>query len=93
MPATDYSPREIVQLGQDRYERDIRAKVESQNNGRILALDIETGDYEMADDSLSALDRLQTRRPDAPPYILRVGYPTVVKTATSCVWELEHRAG
>ena len=78
-PPSDYTPGEIVRRGQERYERDIRANVEAENKGKMLALDIETGDYEMAEDSLSALDRLQARRPDAPVYILRVGYPTAVK--------------
>lgn len=79
MAVADYTPSEIVQRGQERYERDIRAKVEAQNKGKMLALDIETGDYEIADDSLTALDRIKAKHPDAPVYILRVGYPTAVK--------------
>jgi len=76
---SDYSSGEIVRRGQELYERDIRVIVEAENKGKMLALDIDTGDYEMADDSLTVLDRLQARRPDAPVYILRVGYPTAVK--------------
>jgi len=79
MQTANYSPGEIVRRGQERYEREVRARVEAENRGKMLALDVDTGDYELADDSLTALDRLQARKPDAPVYILRVGYPTAVK--------------
>jgi hypothetical protein len=36
-------------------------------------VDIESGDYEVADDDLSASDRMLARRPDAKLYGLRVG--------------------
>ena len=74
---------DIVQRGQQRYEAEIRASVEAQNRGKILALDIETGDYEIADDSLDALEVLKSRKPEAKVYILRVGYSTAVKIGTN----------
>lgn len=36
-------------------------------------VDIESGDYEVADDDLSASDRMLARKPDARLYGLRVG--------------------
>ena len=78
MPITNYTPREIVQRGQERYEREIRTQGEATNHGKMLALDIESGDYALADDSLTALDRLTAKHPDALMYILRVGFPTAV---------------
>ena len=81
------TPDEIVRRGQELYERDIRAPVEQDpgNRGKILALDIESAEYELADDSLTALDRLRARRPGARAYTLRVGYPTAVKTGAQLV--------
>ncbi len=49
------------------------------NDGEFLALDVETGEYELDEDKLTAIDRARTKRCDAPLYILRVGYPTAVK--------------
>ena len=46
--------------------------------------DIESGEYELADDSLTALDRLKVKHPDAPTYILRVDYPTAVRIGVGC---------
>lgn len=68
---------EIVRRGQEIYERDIRAHVEAQHFGRILAIDTDTNDYEIADDVLTAVRQLRGRHPGAVPYILRIGYPAV----------------
>lgn len=78
---TTYTPEDIARRGQDRYEREIRARVESEpgNRGKLLALDVDSGEFALADDSLTALDRLKARNPNARAYIVRVGYPTAVK--------------
>lgn len=81
MPAVTYSPDEIIQRGEDRYQREIRDSVEgeAQNLGKILALDVDSGEYAIADDSLTAFEGLKSRKPEASIYIVRVGYPTAVK--------------
>jgi hypothetical protein len=76
-----YTPEQIAERGQELYERDIRGRVDQDpsNRGKMLAMDIESGEYELGDDSLAALDRLKAKRPKAPIYIVRVGFPTAVK--------------
>jgi hypothetical protein len=44
---------------------------------RIVAIDIETGAFEVADDILPATDRLFDRLPDAQPWIVRIGHRVV----------------
>jgi len=61
------------------YERQIRAQVEADNKGRMLAIDIESGDYAVADDSLSALNQIKAKRADGTVCMLRIGFPTAVK--------------
>jgi hypothetical protein len=73
-----YTTDEIVERGQALYDQQIRKKVEPQHNGKFLVLDIETGDYEIDADSYVAYERAATRRPDAPFYLLRVGFPAAV---------------
>jgi hypothetical protein len=51
MTTTKYTTDEIVRLGQERYDREIRPLVETGNRGKMLAVDIESGDYEMGEDS------------------------------------------
>jgi hypothetical protein len=74
-----YTRDEIVERGQALYDQQIREKVEPQHNGKFLVLDIETGEYEVDMDSRAAFDRADAKRPGAPFYILRVGYPTAVR--------------
>jgi hypothetical protein len=44
-----YSKEELAQRGQARYEAGIQQQVESGNEGKIVAIDIETGDFEVAE--------------------------------------------
>src|SRR5262245_6926971 len=71
--------RETVRLGEELYEREIRARDEPGHKGKMLALDINSGAYALGDDSMTAFDGLKKSHPDARIYILRVGFPTAVK--------------
>ena len=72
-----YSKEEYARRGTELYERDIRPQVETGNRGKIVAIDIETGDYAIAEDTLGASDRLFERLPDAQIWFVRIGYPAV----------------
>lgn len=79
MPHPRYSSDEITDRGQALYDQQIRAKVEPQQNGKFLVLDIETGDYEVDADSLAALERATAKHPDPALYLVRIGFPTAIK--------------
>jgi hypothetical protein len=72
-----YCQEEHARRGAELYERILREKVEAEHHGRIVAIDIETGDYEIADESLTAAQALLARRPSAQIWCVRVGYPYV----------------
>lgn len=74
-----YSSQEIVRRGEELYAKQIRDRIEANHKGQFLVLDIETGDYEVDNDELAALDRAKAKHPDAALYILRVGFPAAVK--------------
>lgn len=59
-----YPKEEFAQRGDRIYETRIQSIVEAGNKGRIVAIDIETGSYELADDILSATNALFDRIPD-----------------------------
>lgn len=40
-----YSAEETARCGDEIYEREIRARVEAENHGKVVAIDIETGAY------------------------------------------------
>jgi hypothetical protein len=73
-----YSGEEIGQRGQEIYEQKLRPLVETEENiGKIISIDIETGDYEIDDDLVKAGLRLQSRHPNAAMYGKRIGYNAV----------------
>jgi hypothetical protein len=69
-----YSKEELARRGQELYESGIRQQVEADNDGKIVAIDIETGDFEVDDDTLIASDRLLERNPDAQTWFIRIGH-------------------
>jgi hypothetical protein len=69
-----YSKEELARRGQELYESGIQQQVEADNDGKIVAIDIETGDFEVSDDTLIASDRLLERNPDAQTWFIRIGH-------------------
>lgn len=74
-----YTSSESARIGEEIYERDIKPHIDVQANlGRLLSIDIETGDYEIGDDdSIDAPLRLHEKHPGAAVYTLRIGYDAV----------------
>ena len=75
-PAQQRRPRhEAVRLGKEIYERDIRQKVEDAHFGEFVAIDVDSGDWAVAEGEFAALDHLRAQRPDAINVLMeRVGY-------------------
>ena len=67
------SSEAIARLGKEIYAG-IRDEMEANEWGRMVVIDVNTGDYEVADDDLTALLRLIERHPDAMTWGERVGY-------------------
>jgi len=72
-----YSKEELARHGQELYESSIRQQVESGNTGKIVAIDIETGAFEVDETVIAATDRLFKHNPDAQPWGIRVGHRAV----------------
>ena len=71
---------EIARLGDEIYERDIRARAEADHHGRIVSIDVDSGTWAAGDDILDAVDRLRAQRPEAIDiWSLRVGSRTIHK--------------
>jgi len=68
-----YSKEEFAQRGDQIYQNEIRQKVEVGNHGKIVAIDLETGDFEVDKREIVACDRLETRQPDAQIWVVRIG--------------------
>lgn len=72
-----YSKEEFARRGHEIYESQVRHQVEEGNHGKIVAIDIETGAFAVADDSLTAAKQLLISFPDAQIFGIRIGYRAV----------------
>lgn len=70
---TELTAAEIVRLGEEIYYRDILPFIEPGNEGRVVAVDVHTGAYELAEDALTSASRLRARVPAAEVFVTRVG--------------------
>jgi hypothetical protein len=72
-----YSKEQLARRGQELYESGIQQQVEAGNEGKIVAIDIETGDFEVNENLVTATNRLFERHPDAQPWVIRIGHRAV----------------
>ena len=72
-----YCKEEFARRGNEIYESQVRPQVEEGNHGKIVAIDIETGAFELANDTMTASDRLLERYPDAQIWCVRIGHKGV----------------
>ena len=72
------TPEEARRLGDEIYQRDIRALVKDTHDGEYVSIDLDSGDWAVADDLLAATRLLREQQPDANDvWSLRVGYRAV----------------
>jgi hypothetical protein len=74
-----YTSQEVSELGETIYNQRIREKVENKYKGKFVVIDIETGDYEIDVDDLTATKRLLAKRPNAVAYGVRIGFSTAYR--------------
>lgn len=72
-----YSKDEHARKGTELYERVVRPQVEGGNLGKVVAIDVDSGAYEVADNTLTASTRLLASHPQAQIWAVRIGSPAV----------------
>jgi hypothetical protein len=78
MPADlRYSKEEFARRGNEIYETQIRPQIEAGNVGKIVSISIATGAFKLANDAITASDRLLERLPDAQIWRVRIGHKAV----------------
>lgn len=79
MERHNLTKEEIVRLGREIYEREIRAKVEPEHDSEFLVVDITTGSFEVDESDIKASDRAVEKNPDAVLYLMRVNRPAAYR--------------
>ena len=72
-----YRKEEFAQRGDLIYQTQIRPQVETDHHGKIVAIDIGTGAFEIANDTMTATRKLRDRFPDSQTWVIRIGYRAV----------------
>ena len=68
-----YSKEEFAHRGDTLYESAVRPHLKPKDTGRFVALDIDSGEFEIANEELAACHRLRARKPEAQIWMVRVG--------------------
>ena len=68
-----YSKEEFARLGDEIYTRDIYPQLQADSQGKIVAIDITTGAWEIDNDEISVCKRLEKSYPSAQIWIVKVG--------------------
>jgi hypothetical protein len=68
-----YSDDEAARRGKQIYEQQIGPKVSAADHGKFVAIDMDSGQWEMDVDEIAAEDRLLSRLPDAQIWMEQVG--------------------
>jgi hypothetical protein len=68
-----YGKEEFARRGDTIYESSVRPRLKPSDEGRFVAIDIETGEHEIDAEELTACDRLRARLPEAQIWMVRVG--------------------
>lgn len=61
------------------YQEKLKSMLEPEYNGKIVAIEIESGDYFMGETVVEAGLKAKDRYPDKIFHFIRIGYPAVYK--------------
>lgn len=70
---------EDARRGQEAFEQHVRPVLRPEDDSKFVAIDIETGSYEIDADDYAATGRLLARLPAARMWLMRVGQATAYR--------------
>ena len=75
-------PREeIGRLGREAFDRYVRPRLRPEDDGKYVAVDVDTGEFEADADDYTAGMRLLARRPGARVWLARAGHAAAYRMA------------
>ena len=73
-PDIDIHTKDVITIGEAIYKKDVLPHMTPADKGKMVVIDIHSGDYEIDRNSMEARHRLLKRQPSAVVYTGRVGY-------------------
>lgn len=74
-----YSSDEMARLGPAMFSRSVRPNLTALDDGKFVIVDLDTGEYVLADDLSSAVGQFSALRPGVVGWLQRVGYVAVFR--------------
>ena len=81
----EFNEADAPAIGRAIYHEKIRPTLGPECKGKIVVIDVKSGDYEIADRHITAAQRLRERRPDAFTWEERVDMPITYRVHPSVV--------
>lgn len=69
-----YTPEEVTRLGEEYYFSTLQSKLEPSDNGKYIVLDVESKDYYIDADIMTAINEAQVKHPNSLFYIAPIGF-------------------
>ena len=81
MPATQPRPNleERARLGTEIFDRLVRPKLRPDDDGKFVAIDVVSGEFEVDEDDYTAVRRLKSRNAAAEIWLMRAGEATTYR--------------
>lgn len=77
--AVNKSGDDAATVGRAIYNENILPTLGPEHKGKVVVIDVNSGDYEIADKHMTADTRLRERQPEAYTWAERVGFPAVFR--------------
>ena len=74
-PVPSPSPDRLADLASEVFDRDVRPLLKPEDEGKFVAIDVESGACKLDEDDHAAVSRLRLRSPGAQVWLVRAGYP------------------
>jgi hypothetical protein len=74
MPATRRTLDELARLGGEVFARQIRSKLRPEDDGKYVAIDVDSGEYEIDADDCAAVANLRAKKSSADLWLMRAGH-------------------
>ena len=73
------SPEELARLGSGIFDQRVRPTLAARDDGRFVAIDVQSGDFVIDDDDYAAVTQLRSRNPAADIWLTRAGFPAAYR--------------
>jgi hypothetical protein len=76
---TKVNPKKLAAQGEKIYDEKLKGILEPEHNGKIVAIEVESGDYFLGNSIVEATEKAKQKYPDRLFHVIKVGYPAVHK--------------